>query len=141
MLDSLLYVLCLTGLGLLLDGRACSVRCSRRFHVRRGSRGLLRRGWVGCGMLRPRLCLGMRMRIPGVRAGLVLDSVVGLNGVWLLGMYRVIECFPEFLLDNGDYTTWLFGCATVIGTALVVRFAMYEFFFADLPGLARITGV
>lgn len=91
-------------------------------------------------MLRPRLCLGMRMRIRGVRAGLVLDFVVGLNGVSLLGMYRVIECFPEFLLDNSDHTPWLLGCATVIGTVLVVRFAMY-YVFVDLPGLVRITEV
>lgn len=90
-------------------------------------------------MLRPRLCLGMRMRIRDVRAGLMLESVVGLDGVWLLGMYRVIECFPEFFLDDGDYTTWLFGCATVIGTMFDVRFAMY-YIFVDLPGLLGITG-
>lgn len=73
----------LLGLWMLrLGGRVCSVRCSRRFRARPGSRALLRRGSVGCGMLRPRLCRWRRIRIPGGLAGLVVRW--GAQFSWLI---------------------------------------------------------
>lgn len=55
--------------------RACSARCTRRSRARPGSRVLLPRRGVGCGMLHPRLCLAMKIRIRGVLAIEMLDAV------------------------------------------------------------------
>jgi hypothetical protein len=98
----------------LSGGRACSARCTRRSPARRGSRGLLRRGMLGCGTLRPRLCLWRIIRILDERSRGHVNMAVYVWGT--SGTYRVVQGLPEGSLNYGDYSTWLLGGSAVIGT-------------------------
>lgn len=56
-------------------------------------------------------------------------------------MYRVVECFPEFTLNDSDDPAWLFGCTAVVRTVTFISSAVllwwWTIFLEDLPGLIR----